>query len=77
MPGYIDAFAPAARAAADRVDLPLLEIPWDVPFARVTEELHRALLTAQRDTIERSESIHRALTRAAAESTSLREFAAV
>ena len=75
VPGYIDAFAPAARAAADRVDLPLLEIPWDVPYARVTEELHRALLTAQRDTIERSESIHRALTRAAAESTSLQEIA--
>jgi PucR family transcriptional regulator, purine catabolism regulatory protein len=75
VPGYIDAFTPAARAAADGLDLPLLEIPWDVPFARVTEELHRALLSAQRDTIERSESIHRALTRSAAEGTSLQELA--
>jgi purine catabolism regulator len=75
VPGYVDRFTDAARAHATRLALPLFEIPWGVPFARITEELHRAILTAQQTTIARSEEIHRALTRAAAEGTTLGELA--
>jgi purine catabolism regulator len=67
VPGYLKRFPDAAREEADRLKLPLLEIPFDVPFAQITEELHRTILAQQYKIIERSEQIHRALTRAAAE----------
>lgn len=75
VPGYVQHFSDAARALADGLALPLLEIPWDVPFARITEELHRALLASQQQSIARSEEIHRALTRAASEGTTLHDLA--
>src|SRR5579871_2864908 len=46
VPHFVDEFSAEAREEADRAGLPLLEIPWEVPFARITEELHRAV-TAQ------------------------------
>ncbi len=75
VPGYVDHFSPTAKALADRLELPLFEIRWDVPFARITEELHRRILTAQQNSIARSEEIHRALTRAASEGTTLHDLA--
>jgi purine catabolism regulator len=75
VPGYLERFSPAARAEAERCDLPLIEIPWDIPFAQITEELHRSLLLAQREEIERSEAIHRALTRVAVDGSSLSDLA--
>jgi purine catabolism regulator len=75
VPTYLERFSDAARTHAERLGLPLLEIPWDVPFARITEELHRELLSSQQRDIERSQEIHRALTRAAAEGTTLHDLA--
>jgi purine catabolism regulator len=75
VPGYVDHFSGAAKEAAAALSLPLIEIPWEVPFARVTEELHASLLARQRATIERSEAIHRALTRAASEGMGLHDLA--
>ncbi len=75
VPGYVRHFSDAARTLADRLELPLLEIPWDVPFARITEDLHRELLASQQQSIARSEEIHRALTRAASEGTTLHDLA--
>ena len=75
VPGYVEHFSAVAREAAETHGLPLLEIPWDVPFATITEELHRELLTLQQRTIVRSEQIHRALTRAAGEGTTLQDLA--
>jgi len=75
VPGYAEHFSQVAKDAAERLALPLLEIPWDVPFARITEELHRAILASQQSLIARSEAIHRALTRAASEGTTLADLA--
>ena len=75
VPGYLRHFSAAAKERAERLQLPLLEIPWATPFSRITEELHRAILSAQQEIITRSEEIHRALTRAAAEGTTLRDLA--
>jgi purine catabolism regulator len=75
VPGYLQGFTEAARGHATRLGLPLLEIPWGIPFARITEELHRALLTSQQNVIARSEAIHRDLTRAASEGTTLGQLA--
>ncbi len=75
VPKYVDHFSEAARDEADRSNLPLLEIPWEVPFAAITEELHKAVTAAPYRIIERSEQIHRALTRAASRDASLDDLA--
>ncbi|GCE23914.1 PucR family transcriptional regulator [Dictyobacter kobayashii] len=75
VPHFFDHFSAAVREEANRVHLPLLEIPWNVPFSQITEETHRAILAEQYRVIERSEAIHRALTRSALEAGSLQELA--
>jgi purine catabolism regulator len=75
VPRFFDHFPPACREEADRLSLPLLEIPWEVPFASITEELHTAILTEQARILEQSERIHRTLTRAALEAESLQDIA--
>lgn len=75
VPGYMQHFPSAAISEANKLGLPLLEIPFEIPFAQITEELHRTILAEQYKIIERSEHVHRALTRAAAESTNLSDLA--
>jgi len=75
VPGYLKQFSEAARTEADKLGLPLLEIPFDVPFAQITEELHRTILAEQYEIIERSDEIHNLLTKAAAEGSSLGDLA--
>jgi purine catabolism regulator len=76
VPQFFDHFSDAACDEANQVALPLLEIPWDIPFAHITEAAHRAILAEQYRVIEQSEAIHRALTRAALEAESLQDLAA-
>lgn len=75
VPKYVDHFSDAARDEAERAKLPLIEIPWEMPFARVMEELHRAVMEQPYKILERSEQIHRALTRAALRDASLDDLA--
>jgi purine catabolism regulator len=75
VPQFFEHFSEVAHEEADRVALPLLEIPWDVPFAQITEVVHRAILSEQYRMIEQSEAIHRALTRAALEVGNLQDLA--
>lgn len=75
VPRYLEHFTQAAKEEADRHGLPLLEIPFEVPFAQITEELHRAILAQQYRTIERSEEIHRELTLAATRGSNMQELA--
>ncbi len=77
VPGYLKKFSDAAREQADALGLPLIEVPFDVPFAQITEELHRSILAEQYKIIERSEEIHHVLTRAAAEGSTLADLARV
>src|SRR5690606_6088282 len=65
VPRFFEHCPPAFRDEADRLNLPLLEIPWEIPFAQITEELHTAILAEQARLIEQSERIHRSLTQAA------------
>ncbi len=71
VPRFVERFSAVACDEADRCGLPLLEIPWEVPFADIMEELHRAIMAEPYRAIERSEEIHRALTRAAGDGSSL------
>ncbi|HVA34226.1 MAG TPA: PucR family transcriptional regulator ligand-binding domain-containing protein, partial [Candidatus Baltobacteraceae bacterium] len=74
---YVAAFSPAAREAADRAFLPLVEIPFEIPFARITEELHRAIMAQPYGIVERSEQIHQALMRAASREATLGDLARI
>ncbi len=71
VPQFFAQFPPAAVARAEELGFPLIEIPWEIPFATITETISRAILTEQTTLLERSEAIHRALTRAALELDSL------
>ncbi|HKE37782.1 MAG TPA: PucR family transcriptional regulator ligand-binding domain-containing protein, partial [Candidatus Baltobacteraceae bacterium] len=72
---YVPEFSKAEREAADRAFLPLVEIPFDIPFARIMEELHRAIMAEPYRVIERSEQIHHALMRAASREATLDDLA--
>lgn len=76
VPRYVRHFSTSARREGDRLGLPLLEIPWDIPFTQITEEVHRALLGEQAELLERAEAIHRELTRVAAAAAGLQDVAA-
>jgi purine catabolism regulator len=77
VPQFFDHFPEVARTEADDDGLPLIELPWEVPFTSITEEVHRAILAEHYQVIEQSEAIHRALTKAAIEATSLQDIADV
>lgn len=75
VPQFFEHFPAAMRQEAERAGLPLIEIPWEVPFAQIAEELLQALVVDQYRQIERLEATHRALTRAAVEAESLQDIA--
>ena len=75
VPHFFDHFPESTRAAAEHLNLTLLEIPWEVPFAQIVEDVHRAILAEQYRVIERSERIHRELTGAASEGATFEELA--
>lgn len=77
VPRYVTSFSAAERETADRVFLPLVEIPFEIPFARITEELHRAIMAEPYRIIERSEQIHHALMRAASREATLDDLARI
>ncbi|MFN2322365.1 MAG: PucR family transcriptional regulator [Trueperaceae bacterium] len=71
VPQFYDRMPAVVVEAEDDHRMVLIEVPWEVPFAQITEEVHTALLGEQTRAIERSEAIHRALTRAATSAASL------
>lgn len=76
VPRFREHFPKEAIEEADRVGLPLLELPWRVSFSEVTHEILEKIINFQGDLIERSEKLHRALTNAAVSATSLSDIAA-
>jgi purine catabolism regulator len=75
VPEFLAHFSPATLAVADRLGLPLLELPWHVPFSSITQEAHARIIRDQSAIIERSEAIHLALTHAAINAHSLDDLA--
>ncbi|WP_019009209.1 PucR family transcriptional regulator [Deinococcus aquatilis] len=65
VPHFFSAFPPEVAGALAESGIPALELPWEVPFVEVVQQTHEFILHAQADHLARSESIHRALTRAA------------
>lgn len=75
VPEFLAHFSPATIAVADLRGLPLLELPWDVPFSSITQEAHARIIREQSAIIERTEAIHLALTHAAINANSLDDLA--
>ena len=73
---YLRGFSDDARAEADVLGFPLLEIPHDVAWADVTREVHQALLEQDNDIGEAVQLFAR-LTHAASESADLQYLAEV
>lgn len=77
VPNFVAHFASETVAAAQRVHLPLIELPWEVPFSSITQYVHRELVDRQSRALAKSEQIHRQLTEAAATGDSLQDVARV
>src|SRR5260221_1841592 len=75
VPRFFDHFPAACCEEANLVGLPLLEIPWEISFSLITEELHTKILIEQSRIIEQSELVHQSLTRAALEANSIQDLA--
>ena len=76
VPQFFESFPAAVVELAADVAMARVEIPWEVPFAQITQEVHTAILGEQARLIERSEAIHLALTRAASSAANLEDLAA-
>jgi PucR family transcriptional regulator, purine catabolism regulatory protein len=77
VPQFLDHFPSSSVQAAERVGLPLMEIPWEVPFSEITLAVHRELVDQHGKALVRSEQIHRELTEAAVSGSSLSDVARV
>lgn len=65
VPRYFDAFPPEVSEQLSIRGIPAFELPWEIPFVQVVQEVHAFILQEQAEELHRSERIHRALTRAA------------
>lgn len=74
VPHFFEAFPSVVQQRADTLALPLLEVPWEIPFARITEAVQRRIIEEQFTVIRRADEIHRALTQAAASTQGLAEL---
>jgi purine catabolism regulator len=74
VPGFFECMPPPACEVAEELGLPLFEIPWKDSFGQVIHEVYSAILNEQYSLIKRSEEIHRGLTYAAVEATSLQDL---
>ncbi|RTG91758.1 PucR family transcriptional regulator [Thermus scotoductus] len=64
VPQFFERFPPAALEVLAGKGVAVLELPWEIPFAQVTEEVLRRLLARQLEVGERVHLLHRALMQA-------------
>ncbi|MHB8325746.1 MAG: PucR family transcriptional regulator [Candidatus Dormibacteria bacterium] len=74
VPQYLSHFPEPAREEADAVGLPLVEVPWEVPFTSITQAVNSAIMAEQFRVIEQSSLIHKELTKAALTAGSLQDL---
>ncbi|MFF7108869.1 PucR family transcriptional regulator ligand-binding domain-containing protein [Pseudomonas sichuanensis] len=75
VPHFREHFTQAAIDEANRYDLPLLELPWDIQFSEIMHDVLARIINIQAETIRRSDHIHRTLTEAALEGNNLEGLA--
>ncbi len=76
VPNFFDRIPDNMIQTAEELRLPLVEIPWETPFSSITEEIHGAVIAAQYEMLEKSETFHQELMRAALDAESLQDIAA-
>lgn len=75
VPHFREHFTEAAIEEANRCNLPLLELPWEIPFSDIMHDVLARIINIQAETIRRSDHIHRTLTEAALEGKNLEGLA--
>ncbi|MBC3479507.1 PucR family transcriptional regulator [Pseudomonas sp. SWRI77] len=75
VPHFREHFTQAAIDEANRCDLPLLELPWEIQFSEIMHDVLARIINIQAETIRRSDHIHRTLTQAALEGNNLEGLA--
>jgi len=71
IPQFFDSVPDAIKNLADEADFPIIEVPWEIPLAKVSEAINKALLRRYGELVDRLELIHFGLTRAATEAKSM------
>jgi hypothetical protein len=61
VPQFLETFPEPALSVLARAGVAALELPWEIPFAQVSEEVLRRLLARQLEVEKRAQSLHRAL----------------
>jgi purine catabolism regulator len=74
VPHFFENMPPAACAIADGLQFPLIEIPWEVQFSSISEEILNSILMIQYQLQEQSRVIHQELMRIALEAKDLQEI---
>jgi hypothetical protein len=61
VPQFFETFPEPALSVLARAGVAALELPWEIPFAQVSEEVLRRLWAQQLEVEKRAQSLHRAL----------------
>jgi Regulator of polyketide synthase expression len=61
VPQFLETFPEPALSVLARAGVAALELPWEIPFAQVSEEVLGRLLAQQLEVEKRAQSLHRAL----------------
>src|SRR3954469_4341085 len=69
------AVPPALVAAAEKLGLPLFEVPYELPFIAITEKAFAAIVNRQYEVLQRTIAIHRRMERLLLEEAGLDELA--
>lgn len=75
VPRYFEKIPAAVCAAAEELQFPLIEIPWEVQFNTISEEILNSILTFQYKLQEQSEFIHQELMRITLDAKDLQDIA--
>jgi len=74
VPKYLPHFPTPTLHQAEVEGLPLIEVPWAVPFAEITQSVNGGILAEPYAVIEESAAIHQQLTQAALTASSLQDL---
>lgn len=75
VPYFREHFSAGAIDEANKFNLPLLELPWEIQFSEITHDVLARIINVQAEIIRRSDLIHRALTSAAIDASNLQGVA--
>lgn len=72
---YLPHIPPPMRELAERLQFPLVELPWQAPLSEIARQITRRIVSEHRELLAQSLDVHRTLTRAAAEGVGLQTVA--